>query len=65
MKTGRKLTTKTVLQAQADLEAAARQLVNRAEWANPYSMAGRRYRAPVNELRLPLAELRLARRMAK
>lgn len=59
MKTGRKLTPKTVPEAQADLEAAARRFVNRAGWANPYS------RARINELRLPLAELRLARRVAK
>lgn len=62
MKTGVKLTIKSVEAAQADLERAVSAFVKRAEWLNPYSIAGRQYRSTVRELRKPLVELHLARR---
>ncbi len=51
---GRKLSAKTIEEAQANLEAAANRLVTEARWAG--------FMSPINELRLPLLELRLLRR---
>lgn len=66
MKPPLKLQALTVAEAQAKLERAVREHVNQAEWSNPYSgHFGRRYWARVNSLRIPLAELRLARKNEK
>lgn len=58
------LRLKTVDEAQAALEVAVRNFVKQVEWANPYSIAGRRYMAKINELRIPLLELKIAKKTA-
>lgn len=65
MKTGAKLRTLSVEEAQAALERAARKLIQRAQWVNPYSVMGRQYKATIYELKQPLAELSVARRASK
>lgn len=65
MKTGAKLRTLSVEEAQAALERAARKLIQRAQWVNPYSAMGPQYKATIYELKQPLVELSVARRASK
>ena len=56
----------SVKDAYKQLEDAAIKLVKKAQWASPYNgfmNKGRRMKSPINELRKPLLELRLAKKM--
>lgn len=62
MKTGAVIQRLSVAHAQKNLEKAVLQIIQRAEWVNPYSVVGRQYRATLRELKQPLVELHVARR---
>ena len=55
----------SVEDAYKQLEEAVIKIVENAQWASPWNgfmNKGRRMKSPINELRKPLLELRLARR---
>ena len=67
MKSKSILKKRTVEDAVKALEQASWELVRKAQWSSPYNgfkVGARRTKSPINELRQPLLELRLARKLA-
>lgn len=63
MKVGAKLNkTLSIEKAYLQLENAVDKFIRKVEWCNPYSSFGIKYRAKINELRIPFIELKLAKK---
>ena len=68
MKSKSILMKRTVEDAVQALEKSAWELVHKAQWSSPYNgfqVGSRQIKSPINELRKPLLELKLARKLAK